>query len=742
MMSDALQHILTALVAMIAGIAGAGLGTSQLATRLIRRRAQRRALETSHLLAALRMALAALESRLNELSAGDTHASLSGLETARRLLSDASDELSECLAVFSRWERATPALPEGLIPLLKALARDHLLAWRRHERALKQIDQRIIALQKQLGRIRRAIEQARRQTDEQHVAPAEQTNERAPQSPDDADCVAAAQDDFPARILIETAEHMRPEAGLIEHAASLQEWPAGAAASVATTQAAPAAEARTLPPDTEAHRAAHHRSRLMAALDSPEILERGRWVQPALAIQSAVSAYAPDNWPARDSVMSLKSDIAMLAGIEAELEPVIGGQPIPESQVALWLSRVGAYIRERRALHARLTRIETELASLQSIERRSISLVSDTLNALARLPADTTEAGTDSQSRSAWDDLMRLWAEGEKLAAALERRHAGRVADKALAAEDWAGRCADSAWQLLMALEAECRALWENLRRQVARVTRLAPLNLEPSMMIASRLAETPLRLPDDAGDQQAESSDHGALETIEARVERIARTVALHTRLSHALREFDRQVVSPIAERPEQILAQRQAASETWEKLEAVRARARDLLPIPIACPEIDQIERAFAAAENEWIELGRSGRTVSAAIARLDSLAEQYSAVCAQGGELRARLEGQFTQLWPAWERLSRWRRRLMRYREQHISDRQLVAAINARLAEMDRELNRLRERSATTPPPPDQARQEIERILRESYRDVVVNRSGRTDTMPAQTIGPVEL
>jgi DNA repair exonuclease SbcCD ATPase subunit len=292
--------------------------------------------------------------------------------------------------------------------------------------------------------------------------------------------------------------------------------------------------------------------------------------------------------------------------------------------------------------------------------------------------------------------------------------------------------------RLLVALETDCRDIWDSLRRQIARVTRLAPLSLEPSLIIANRLAETPLRFAAGSDGRHSNTSD---LAVIEKRIEQITSALELHARLCRALREFDRQIVAVIGARPDHILAQRQAATEIWETLESLRSRALELTQIPVSCAEIDQIEQRFLAAEDAWIELAQEGRTVKAMVARLDSLIEQYSAICAQGRDLKARLESQVAQFRLAWDRFALWRRRLQRYRDQHLNDHQLVAAINSRLAELETSVARLRENYAEAPPTIDRARQEIDRILRESYRDVEFSRGGRMEKVPAQTIAPVE-
>lgn len=909
---DALHFIPAVALTTTLGLAGAMLSAVRLAALFSRRRARRQAMQSRQLLAALRMAMAALENRLGDIDAGDSAAQRSRLQSVNDLVAGASLELNDCLSAFSQWQNAQPSLPAHPARRLAALLWEYPAACRRHERELQQIDQHIARLQKRLSRIRRAIEQARRQPadisrrvqaaqgaverasqtaqslqdDGAHnefvaqvsvtldtyaaalqslnALAAEQTPESARAASQQLDALEAnlldvtrsieewqasrsrlnallaqieseaqaagalAGESIPAdevavydrqretllaqareirqRIprsttaalngLIQTAEQLLSELrSIARDMALLQEWRRDASASIAavlskaddlretmralsqaeqlpiiwdrsetelvraltptdTVSIAPdagdarypfsrkaaleSAEAQILALDAQVRAVANHRSQLIAALDNPEIAGRGKWAQRAVAIQAAAYAYAPDNWPPRDSVVSLKSDIAMLAGIQTELEPIFGLQPVRESQIALWLDRVNTYVRDRRALHARLDRIESELQSIQNAEQSSKDLVSGALNLLAGLPADATQPGSDSEVGTAWRNLSALWQEGEDLADALERRLVGRVAEKALAVEEWAHRCADNTRRLLVALETDCRDIWESLRRQIARVTRLAPLNLEPSLIIANRLAETPLRFPAGSDGRHPNASD---LAIIEKRAEQITSALELHARLHRALREFDRQIVAVIGARPDYILAQRQAATEMWETLESLRSRALELTQIPVSCAEVDQIEQRFLAAENAWIELAQEGRTVKAMVARLDNLIEQYSAICAQGRDLRTRLESQAAQFRLAWDRFALWRRRLQRYRDQHLNDHQLVAAINSRLAELEKSVARLRENYAEAPPTIDRAPQEIDRILRESYRDVEINRGGRTEKVPAHAITPIE-
>uniref|UniRef100_UPI0040498169 hypothetical protein n=1 Tax=Candidatus Roseilinea sp. TaxID=2838777 RepID=UPI0040498169 len=483
---------------------------------------------------------------------------------------------------------------------------------------------------------------------------------------------------------------------------------------------------------------ANQHSRLVVALDSPELASRKTWIAQASAIQNAVSGYASNNWPRHDAVLSLKSDIAIMAGIETELEQLYLRQPIHEDQIRLWLDRVNAYIRDRRALQARLDHINEILKALVEAECSARELVSDFLRLLARLPADIPNPNAAASAQ--WSDIVELWQQGRHIASSLDQPLVGRVTDKVSAARAWAQDCYNSAHRLLHALETELRAAHNQLREEVDRIARLAPLDMEPVMLIAKKLAQTPLRIWSGADLHVGGKTDDlaGATETI---VDQIATAVDLYARLSRALSDLDRQIVAPMGNRPNEVLAQRHAAHEQWEALSAIKSQLTDWRPIPITCPDIDEIERVLALAENNWEELSRNGRSVENIISRLDDLIEQYRAIRVQAEQLRTRVEKQMAQLQLAWDRYVLWNRHLRRYREQHLSDRAMSTAINKRLEEMHRSIAHLQRRFAGASISINSAHEEIEQITRAARRDLEVRRDGHIQVVSASVIVSAE-
>ncbi len=482
----------------------------------------------------------------------------------------------------------------------------------------------------------------------------------------------------------------------------------------------------------------HHHSRLMVALDSPELAKHETWIARASAIQGAVAGYAPDNWARQDAVLSLKSDIAMLAGLQKELAQLYLRQPIHEDQISLWLDRISTYIREQRALQTRLDRIDETLKALVETEHKAKQLTAGVLKLLARLPADipTSSAPARAELRAIAD----LWQQGQRIADDLDESLVGRMADKGSAAHAWAQDCHDSARRLLCALETEMRATQDQLRQHVARIVRLAPLDMEPSMLIANKLAQTALQVTSETDWRPANEKDSlpGVMESL---IDQIAAVTAIQARLSRALSELDRQIVIPLGNRLEEVLAQQRAAHEQWEALEQTKSRLAAWHPIPVRCPGLDEIARALTLAENSRVELAQRGRAVQDVIARLDDLIRQYRAISAQAGELRIHIEKQMTQLQLAWDRFALWRRQLRRYREQHLSDREMATAIHERLDEMERSVADLRRRFADASLSINDACNRIDQIVRAAYRDLEIRRSGRIQIVPASVIAPAQ-
>lgn len=491
--------------------------------------------------------------------------------------------------------------------------------------------------------------------------------------------------------------------------------------------------------ETQVAQARDLHGHLRALLASAEARTRVEWLQETAAAHIAASRFAPDNWPPTDGVTTLRADATALARREQDLKPLFDNQPIAEGRIQHWIDLLTEYLRERRALSARLNSISQILGALQKQEQAARALLADTARALEALNIEAGQLAPGGASAARWDELVEVRQRGRRLEELLDQRDTGKVSDKAVSVEAWSRQCMSAVTDLWMALQADCAQARAQLESRVAALTTIAPFDLESAMRTAQALLEAPdtaraPQTPRQAGRLPAQ------LPSLRARVEEANQAWALLCDLNVALAELESQIAARLDRRPARLDEARRHAWQQLRALERLRGQIPDIPPMPVTCADADQLLQDYEQAEAGFDDLKHNGRTARAVVSRLDNLIQQHEYIANRSASLMGDLERDILRLNDLWDQFSAWTQALRRYRSQHRQDRPLVAAIDARLKEMDERFESIRRRYKGRPLPVDYAWQELDALLRDMARDISVTREGQGQT-DLVTVGMIQ-
>lgn len=496
-------------------------------------------------------------------------------------------------------------------------------------------------------------------------------------------------------------------------------------------------QARALEAQVKEARDLH--GQLQALLRSDEARTRAEWLQETASVHIAAAQFAAENWPPGDAVLNLRADALALARREQGLTPLFDNRPIAESQARQWIDALTAYLRERRALSARLNRIDQILSAIQKQEQSARALLADTSRALEALNVEPGRLLPGASSAARWDELVEIWQRGRLLSELLDQRDTGKVSDKAVSIEAWSRQCLGAVSDLGAALRAECAQARAQLQSRVAAVTAIAPFDLESAMQAAQALVAAPdiVEAANTAPARQAGRAPAKLL-SLPTRVEQANQAWAALSDLNSALTELESQIVARLDRRSARLEEARQQAWQQLRELERLRGQIPDIQPMPVTCADADQLAQDYEQAEASLEDLRQSGRTTRVVVARLDNLIQQHEYIANRGASLMGELERDILRLNDVWGQFSAWARALQRYRNQRKHDKPLAAAIDARFSEMEQRFESIRRRYRGRPLPVHSAWQELDALLRDMVRDIDVTRDGHADVV---TVGMIE-
>jgi hypothetical protein len=477
---------------------------------------------------------------------------------------------------------------------------------------------------------------------------------------------------------------------------------------------------------------------LLAWLSSPEFQTRGEWFHEAAALSIDAGHYAAENWQERDQLSTLKADASGLLVQEQALQPLLANEPIAEDDVQAWINQASVYLRERRAMQARLDSIAKTLHAIESAEKTAQNDATQALTTLGKLDQAIAPALNAQAVTNAWHAVLDLWGDGKRLADALEERTIGTVLDKAGRVAEWVGECAQSLRALCQSVDAESNTARASLRAQVDALVAIAPFDAEPSMVNAQQLLDAqPARTIGGSGKAAKDASAAATTREIGALVAQANQGFDLHTRLVEALDELETRILAQVDPRVSRLDEAHAAAWDKLQELDALQRQIPSIKPLQVVSDEADRLGESFHQAEGGLEEMSANGRTVKAVVSRLESLAQQFQYIANQGAGAQADLERDLVRLRAAWDQLSQWMRQLKRYRDWQSNDRVLAQAIDARLDAIDQHFADIQRRYKGRPLPLEHACRELDVMLSATRRDVEVPRDTGLEVVSAQTI-----
>ncbi len=493
-------------------------------------------------------------------------------------------------------------------------------------------------------------------------------------------------------------------------------------------------QARAL--EAQVHAVRDWHSQLQALLRSDEARTRADWLQQAAQVQVAASQYAPENWTPTEALATLRADALALARRERDLAPLFENHPLAETQIQQWIDVLAIYVRERRAMTARLNSIDQILDAIHKQEQSARVLLADTLRALEALNIEAGRLLPDSPGAARWAELIEVWQRASRLEELLDQRDTGKVSDKAVTVEAWSRQCLGAVTDLCVALQAECAQARTQLGARIQELTAIAPFDLEGAMQTAQALMKT--SDPAQAAPKRQAGRTPAKSPPLSNLVEQANQIWLVLSELDIAFTELEAQIAAPIEHRSARLRQERQQARQQLRELERLRTQLPNIQPMPVACVDADQLLQDYQQAQASLQDLQQNGRTVRAVVARLDNLIQQHEYIANRSASLMGDLERDILRLNDVWGQFSEWVRALQRYRNQRRHDKLLVLAIDTRFDEIEKRFESIRLRYKGRPVPVNYAWHELDVLLRDMVRDINVTRDGQAELV---TVGMIQ-
>ena len=472
---------------------------------------------------------------------------------------------------------------------------------------------------------------------------------------------------------------------------------------------------------------------LVALGETPEFQTRDHWFHDVAALHVDAMVYSRDNWPDQDGVVNLKTDAMALLKREQELRPLMANEPVPEEEFEQWIMHLGAYVRERRGLQARLDSITKKLRAMVRAEKAAQTDIMQMQAAMGKIERAIEQNARASAVMGAWNELMSLRDDGRHLAEMLEDRVNGKVDEKATAVSQWQQECLETVGALLQALKTEAETARHNLTAQVEALVEIAPLDTEPSMVTAQQLLnEVPARQIGAKDGSRVDITRIGAL------VDQINSAYERFVRLAEALDDLDHRVVVQLEPRVTRLDVAHATAVETLKELQTLQRQIPFIKPLQVTCEEADQMNELFNQAEAGLDDMSRNGRTAKSVVSRLDGLIQQFQHIANHGAGAQADIERDLARLHAVWDQYNQWMRQLKRFRDlQSRTDQDLTREVGGRLAEIDQCFMDIQRRYKGRPLALDAACRELESLLKDTSRNIEVQRDTGREAISAQTI-----
>jgi chromosome segregation ATPase len=455
---------------------------------------------------------------------------------------------------------------------------------------------------------------------------------------------------------------------------------------------------------------------LIDSLDDELEPDFKRW---AADLHAHISRHAPEDW---SPDLRVRQIVADAQAIETRRERWVPADPtaaIPTGDLARRVDACRRLIQDGLRYQRRLDRITERLRTIDALDRgarETLDTVYQAIDRLALRAADVLPPLDDEQSdlrARVMDELER----GYKLDLAFDSPTQGIAEDRAEDVRTWVADVQGLLGTWLQALHQEIKAIRQDLVSSLHSLNALAPLSLEPAVQeTQARLEKTSTF----ASPQQKPHAD-ARVPHLVALSEALGDRLRTRTRL-HQTRAFLRSDVIEALTQPR----------DAWERArEEAEQQLRDLIDLeeesqrtwlPLSCGT-EAVDAQMAAAYEAEAHLRHHGETVPQVIATLRDATRSYAKATAMADARAETYKNARAHVERRVKEIERWQDDLERYRQTHGADPAALAAVRARIEEIDAAMQQLSrpDRPEGRRLTPEEAKHSVDRLWEQARRDL---------------------
>jgi hypothetical protein len=463
-------------------------------------------------------------------------------------------------------------------------------------------------------------------------------------------------------------------------------------------------------------RVKEQRETLIALLRRPEISE-APWLETARTLGREIAPYAAANWPAQHGAERLVDDAEALAS-RLRAAAVSAGEGLPAVGLAWRIEEVRRVSVEIEPLEQRIKQIGTRLAALQAAERRAREELEPVQHAVAELAARlhrsrVAAGGLLRRELKALDASQR---KGQAILQSLAEPGNGLVEEKARQARSWTKIAQRDVDTTLQGIETHAERACTALAETAGSLRQIAPLDGEPAMRESGQLLSARAARQGARSTFSLRRSHSAHLLTRTAETETVLQEWQQAEDLTAALRTH---VEQPLQESMAALEKARRQAQDRMGGLDGLRHDVERGWP-PFVC-DTDSAARRLRAARDEEERLHGSGRTVDEVSAMVERISDRYAGARTEADGIYDRVRREQEDLLKLAAALERWQDCLSRYRAAHAQESAVAAALDERIAYMQAETNRLRQRWQRRAPEAREAREGLRQVWQEAREEI---------------------
>ncbi len=470
----------------------------------------------------------------------------------------------------------------------------------------------------------------------------------------------------------------------------------------------------------EVMRVRTQRLELIQYLGRPEFALDPQWLKQAEDLSRKTSPYASANWPKQLEVTQILQHAQHLAQQRRDFVPAHLNDAVAARDLHIRVEATRQLLHSLEIFENRLQHIANTLAFIQQAERNARQTLDTTrqylnplrqkLKDLKPLPQDS--AYPHSPISKTGRMLKKLQRESRRLASKLKRQNRGQIRDKARAVNEWAAACRKVFQNLPGAIQTEIAYLETKLGDEMRELKQWAPLDDEPVLNTArQRLTHRPGITP---------PAHQPAQNQLEALVSQVTHLLQEREVLAQVYGSLRSQVRHPLEKSFGTLRKVGPEAQRAVNALKALKSRAEASWP-PLTC-DIQAVEHSLNAAAKSEEHVHRSGQTVRDVRQQLDATLQQYQAVISEAQAQRKRVQQAQDDLRDALNRLARWQGQLKAYQQSHGEDMDIREAVQMRLNEIERAMERARRRH-NKPLSPSEASQVLEGLWASAHQPLAL-------------------